>query len=465
MGINNSDSSEDPDLTKKPVKKDQMQKKTPSLSDELPIFNVLKKWGTKSPPCALLWGPAGPLEFISHVEKLGWTGLMATELEEIDWATVERIHCGISLKSQEGFHGFGGVPYILGLISYDDYSQSVDSTDKARESKSRAFIVKKGWKLIDWKYGIQVWKPIGTDVMHLHDFHIFADPSLKVKKRGRTGNPQSGLSLESHFPKDDYLKAVQEVLEAIRDGEYYQLNLLRYFKVHNVTRERLFSLFTQRSGPMGSWIQAGDLEIFSLSPERMLQVSRQGNNVILQANPIKGTTRRGETSYLDLELARNLIESPKNRAELAMIVDLMRNDFQRVCSTGTVNCQDFKLQTLANVHHLVGQVNGILKSNLTYGELFQKLLPGGSITGAPKIAVMKAIRKLERRPRGYFMGHTFLIDSEGNADCSILIRTMVRRGDDVSSNWEFAAGSGIVIQSNPDEEWDEIEAKASILTG
>jgi anthranilate/para-aminobenzoate synthase component I len=145
-----------------------------------------------------------------------------------------------------------------------------------------------------------------------------------------------------------------------------------------------------------------------------------------------------------------------------MIIDLMRNDLYRMARPGGVHVVDpGTVHSFANVHHLIGVVEASLRSDLSWGDIARALCPGGSITGAPKREVMLAIREYEQRERGYLMGHLIYVDAQtGRADASILIRTAVRLADGM---WEFAAGSGLVIHSQPEEEAAEVQAKARVI--
>jgi para-aminobenzoate synthetase component 1 len=144
-----------------------------------------------------------------------------------------------------------------------------------------------------------------------------------------------------------------------------------------------------------------------------------------------------------------------------MIIDLMRNDLNRICVPGTVKVKDAnRLVSFINVHHLVGAVTGQLRDGLKIQDFLTALCPGGSITGAPKIEVIRAIREFEGRPRGFFMGHAFMLDESGTFNSSILIRTLQKVA---GKDYEFSAGSGIVIHSDPKSERFEIDAKCNVL--
>lgn len=282
-----------------------------------------------------------------------------------------------------------------------------------------------------------------------------------------TGLPPAGppMTLESQGSDQDYLATVAAVQEDIRAGRFYQLNLLRYFRLHGLHRgQQLLERFATHAGPFGSWLRLCDgLEVISLSPERFVQGSLDGGNFRVITQPIKGTAPRFSDSALDQEAAQGLLASPKDRAELAMITDLMRNDLFRVCRSGSVRVErPFELQSFANVHHLVSTVSGWVQPQMTWQTFWERLCPGGSITGAPKVEVMKAIRTYEGRDRGYFMGNFFAWDpGRGHLDSSILIRTVVKRP---GGQYEFAAGSGIILGSEPEQEQAEIAAKSRVIT-
>lgn len=372
---------------------------------------------------------------------------------------MEQIKCGSPLTEQFEFSKPEcGIPYIVGLVSYDDYDSSLDEKALGKKNRSRVFWVKSGFRLTEGAGGVQSWEPIGLSppCRELQDYGM----SQFKNDHKLSASP---LTLKPAISDQAYLRLARRVLESIRNGEYYQLNLLRYFEVFGVEKSSLLQLFASRAGPMSCWVKTADVEIFSLSPEKMIEIYNENQNNVLRCFPIKGTAPRGKSPEEDLRLSNNLLVSLKNRAELAMIVDLMRNDFQKICKSGSVRADQTTLQTYSNVHHLVGQVQGYLRQNISYGEVFQSLFPAGSITGAPKIAVMNAIRKLEKRRRGYFMGHAFILEPNGRFNCSILIRTMARSTQSEANGWEFAAGSGIVIKSSPEEELEEIGVKSRII--
>lgn len=271
------------------------------------------------------------------------------------------------------------------------------------------------------------------------------------------------LRLEALAPEADYLRHVEGALAEIRAGRYYQINLLRYFRVlGDTTRQALADRLDLTGGPHAAAFDLPGLGLWSFSPERFVRIRPEGEELLAETRPIKGTIARGADPAADAEAANALLSSPKDGAELAMIVDLMRNDLARVSRRGSVEVQSpGHLLTLANVHHLEATVSSKLKPGLTLGELVAATCPGGSVTGAPKHEVMQAIREREGRDRGWFMGNAFYLDDSGAFDSSILIRTLARRAG--QKGYEFAAGSGIVVNSQPAAESREIDAKARVL--
>ncbi len=265
-------------------------------------------------------------------------------------------------------------------------------------------------------------------------------------------------------PESSYLADAGRALDEILAGRYYQINLLRFFRVlGDPKRAALAARLDRMGGPHAAVFEIPGLSLWSFSPERFIRMRPERDELIVETRPIKGTIARGVSESADRAAAATLQASSKDRAELAMIVDLMRNDLARVSRRGTVVVESRShLLTVANVHHLEATVTSRLQPGLTLGELLDATCPGGSVTGAPKREVMQAIREFEGRERGHFMGNAFYLDDSGGFDSSILIRTLARRVG--QKDYEFAAGSGIVVHSKPAAECREIDAKARVLT-
>ncbi len=251
--------------------------------------------------------------------------------------------------------------------------------------------------------------------------------------------------------------AVVAAKEYIAAGDVYQANLSRQWLARVApgtnASDIYASLCTANPGPFAGMARWGDYEIISSSPERLLQV-REG---IASTRPIAGTRPRSADSGEDAGLSAELFAHPKERAEHVMLIDLERNDLGRICKPGTVEVSEFMvLESYAHVHHIVSNVQGRLRDDITPGQAIAAVFPGGTITGCPKVRCMEIISALEQGPRGAYTGSFGYLNRDGSLDLNILIRTMVKDNDSVT----FRAGSGIVADSDPAAELDETRAKA-----
>ena len=250
---------------------------------------------------------------------------------------------------------------------------------------------------------------------------------------------------------EGYAAKVDRIREEIARGNVYQVNLTRQERWRCEGDPRGFArrLFEANPAPFSALLADPAFTVVSSSPERFLRI--EGGR--LTTRPIKGTAPRGRGPEEDARLAGELLASPKNRSELAMIVDLLRNDLTRVCRVPSVRVEAFPvLESYANVHHLVATVSGELRPGLTLAELLRGTFPGGSITGCPKLAAMGLIRELEAHPRLVYTGALGWCSHDlAQADFNLPIRTAWIAGKDVS----FGVGGGIVWDSDPNDEYLE----------
>jgi para-aminobenzoate synthetase component 1 len=260
----------------------------------------------------------------------------------------------------------------------------------------------------------------------------------------------------SNFRREEYLKAIGQAREYIAAGDIYQVNLSQRFH----TRSRLSPLGiyerlrASSPSPYSALLEMGERSLISSSPELFLQT--EGRRVVTR--PIKGTRPRGATPADDERLRAELLASPKDDAELAMIVDLERNDVGRVCEAGSVKVIEPKtLETHPTVHHLSATIEGTLKPGAGPVDLLRATFPGGSVTGAPKIRAMEIIDELEPTRRAAYTGAIGRIGFDGRVALSVAIRTVEKNGEDV---W-FQAVGGLVADSDPEREFDETIVKAS----
>jgi para-aminobenzoate synthetase component 1 len=284
--------------------------------------------------------------------------------------------------------------------------------------------------------------------------------------------PYDGALCEALSVSDGeaYEAAVAEVVERIVGGEIFQANIARAWTGRLAAGAHPFDLFARlradSPAPFSAYLRLPGRALVSNSPERFLKVT--GEDLSIETRPIKGTRPRGADQAEDARLIAELSASAKDRAENLMIVDLMRNDLARVSPPGSVAVPElFKIETFANVHHLVSTVTGRLAPGLASADLLRAAFPPGSITGAPKVQAMKVIAELET-PRGPYCGSLFWAGVDGALESSVLIRTVgleQDRAEQKDGGWrlEARAGAGIVADSDPRAERLETEAKFAAL--
>ncbi len=254
--------------------------------------------------------------------------------------------------------------------------------------------------------------------------------------------------LHSNFTRDQYRAIIRRAKDYIATGDIYQVNLSQRFQcaIHATPLELYHALRAANPAPYSAYLDIGDAQILSSSPECFLRMI--GRDVVTR--PIKGTLPRHR--HPD-----DLIRSAKDNAELLMITDLERNDLGRVCEFGSVHVPElFRVESFATVHHLVATVAGTLRPNVSHVQALRACFPGGSITGAPKIRAMEIIDELEPHARGVYCGAIGYFGHGGASHFNIAIRTIVHQ----SGLLTFHAGGGIVADSEPDAEYDETLAKA-----
>jgi para-aminobenzoate synthetase component 1 len=281
------------------------------------------------------------------------------------------------------------------------------------------------------------------------------DPGLYRDAFG-AGAPLPGRG--ANFTRERYLAAVARIREYIAAGDVYQVNLSQRF--HARSPRPPFDVYralrAASPAPYAAFLQYGRRAVLSSSPEQFLEL-REGRVV---TRPIKGTRRRGATPDEDERLACELMASPKDDAELAMIVDLERNDLGRVCEFGSVNVPAPKvLERHATVLHLSATIEGRVRRGLGPLDVLRAAFPGGSITGAPKIRAMEIIDEIEPTRRAFYTGAIGALGFDGSMNLSVAIRTLLADGPE----YYFQAGGGIVADSDPVSEYDESLTKAAAM--
>jgi anthranilate synthase component 1 len=270
----------------------------------------------------------------------------------------------------------------------------------------------------------------------------------------------SGGLLASGLAEPDpaeFLRAAEAALRHIAAGDIFQANLARHWSGQLAPGIQPWHVYRQlrstNPAPFAGLATFGDFAIASSSPERLVAV--RGRQV--ETRPIAGTRARDCAGGGEENARRELLASAKERAEHVMLIDLGRNDLGRVCEAGSVEVSEYMtIESYAHVHHIVSNVRGRLRADVTPGALLRAVFPGGTITGCPKVRCMEIISQLERSPRGAYTGSMGYLNRDGSCDFNILIRSIVLQGRRVS----LAAGSGIVADSDPQRELEETRAKA-----
>jgi para-aminobenzoate synthetase component 1 len=265
-------------------------------------------------------------------------------------------------------------------------------------------------------------------------------------------------TLRFNFTKEHYLNAIRHIKDYISAGDVYQVNLSHRIETHlDMPPYELYRILRSvNPAPFSCYLNFDDVAIISSSPERFLNIHAKH----VQTRPIKGTRPRGKDAKTDEVMKQELLSSPKDDAELTMIIDLERNDLGRVCDYGSVKVTERKvLETYPTVYHLVSTIEGDIHERYDLIDLLKATFPGGSITGAPKIRAMQIIDELEPTRRSVYTGAIGYICFNGDADLNIAIRTFITKDKTVY----FQVGSGIVADSDEEEEYEETMHKAKAL--
>lgn len=257
-----------------------------------------------------------------------------------------------------------------------------------------------------------------------------------------------------------YQDAFARIQHYIREGDIYQVNFTRRWQAEappRMSADQLYLNLREISpAPFGAYLGFDGCQVLSNSPEQFLRYNPADRQVLTK--PIKGTRPRSVDQRQDERLAQLLRNSPKDKAENLMIVDLLRNDLGRVCTPGTISTPSlFALESYATVHQLVSTVKGELAVDKDAVDLLQACFPGGSITGAPKLRAMQIIDELETQSRELYCGSVFRLGFDGALDSNITIRTVLRQRQQLY----YWAGGGIVADSGCQSEYQESHDKAA----
>ncbi|KQQ69385.1 anthranilate synthase component I family protein [Acinetobacter sp. Leaf130] len=266
-------------------------------------------------------------------------------------------------------------------------------------------------------------------------------------------------AIQPRWSKEQYFEAFYKIQEYIKAGDCYQINLTQEFKANFIGSllNKAEDLWNLTNAPYAGYLKLDQFELLSCSPELFIEFNQ---NKQIKTRPIKGTMPRYENIERDFISKQTLKNSQKDQAENVMIVDLLRNDLSIYANTGSVKTtQLFEIESFNQVHHMVSEIVATLKNDINPMQMLLSALPGGSITGAPKIRAMQIIEELEEEARGAYCGTLGYFNFDGTGRWNILIRSFQQYQNQLSL-W---AGGGITIASNAEAEYQESLDKISAM--
>ncbi|MCA9373563.1 MAG: aminodeoxychorismate synthase component I [Candidatus Gracilibacteria bacterium] len=414
-------------------------------------------------PFAVLWMDAIDREMVQVLQLKDFFGEPRSKAQILEkgqeWPVLEMLE-KFELKAQSPVPFCGGA---AGYVSYDYGCRFVGVNQKVFDDVGiPSYIFGMYDKVIAFDHEenqIYFLAIAETDVAaqrKLDEMERDLEKPIPFARKGSMGMLSSNVSQET------YIRKVKKVQEYLKSGDTYQVNFSQRFSGDcSLDPWTVYKRLAQQNpSPFACYFDYPDFQIVSCSPELLLR--KRGMKV--ESWPIKGTVARGRNPQEDEKNTQELIDSVKDDAELSMIVDLVRNDLGKVCEVGSVGVQSHRdVEHYSHVIHTVSRVSGKLDKKRTFFDLMQALFPGGSITGCPKKRTMEIIDELEDFKRGVYTGSAGFISFLGESDFNILIRTMLHKDGKV----HFHAGGGIVIDSDPEKEYqetlDKIEALRAVL--
>jgi para-aminobenzoate synthetase component 1 len=403
----------------------------------------LFRWASAQPYCVLLHGCGTQTDAFGTYDWL----LAVNKSHQTDYLkTVDALQ--LAIENQD---------WLFGAFSYE--AQSAFEPRMRRDPKAFLEVPETLFFVPDWvvaqRRGHQEVEVMKGDANQLwKEVKRYIDPPKQESK-------QPELNFQSNFTRERYHLTVEKVRQHIRQGDTYELNLTQCFRAEGRLNDPFgFWLALTETSPVpfagyGKW---QDLHLACASPERFLQL--QGDK--LRTQPIKGTSPRYSDRGEDEKSRQRLQNSPKEQAENVMIVDLSRNDLNRVCETGTVKVPHlFEVQPYRQVFQMVSTVEGRKKQDLSPLEIFGTVFPPGSMTGAPKIRTCELIEEMEGEGRGLYSGSLGYFDPIGNFDFNVVIRSLVFDGQ--RDALSYHVGGAVTWDSDPEDEYQETLLKASAI--
>jgi len=343
--------------------------------------------------------------------------------------------------------------YWVGYFGYDLKNQleTLSSRHANRLGFPDAFFAEPRW-IIDCQDGVATVTGEGDTDGLLAELLAYPVPEEKSIRPHQ---------IHCRVTPDEYKATVQQIQQAIRQGEVYELNYCVEFFAEQarLDPEAVYWALNERSPmPFSAFLRIGDRYLMGASPERFIK--KKGTR--LTSQPIKGTIRRGQTADEDDQLRAQLLNSEKERAENLMIVDLVRNDLARSAETGSVRVDElFGIYGFRHVFQMISTLSATLRSDCAWTDAIRNAFPMGSMTGAPKIRSMVLIDELENSRRGLYSGALGYVTPDNDFDFSVVIRSLLYNREQHYAS--FSVGSAITYDADPEQEWAECLLKAQAI--
>lgn len=346
--------------------------------------------------------------------------------------------------------------WLFGYMSYDLKNDTEAITSKNKDSlgfpELYFFQPKKIWLLKEEHIEAHYLKMVDDEI----DTDFVAISNTKLSK-----TESEYINFSPQWSKKDYVEKAKDILAHIQRGDIYEVNFCHEFFVEDIkidpysTFEALNSV---SKAPFSSFLKLEEFHALSASPERFMKKENQK----LISQPIKGTSKRGETEAEDLQLKTDLQNDPKEISENVMIVDLVRNDLSKTAEKKSVKVEELcKIYTYEQLHQMVSTIISEVKTDYSIAEILKSLFPMGSMTGAPKPSAMEIAERYESTKRGLYSGAIGYITPDNDFDFNVVIRTLLYNSDD--NYLSFMVGSALTSMADPEKEYEECLLKGKAL--
>ena len=388
------------------------------------------------------------MENICYLNSNDGTGILTFGIEtEIKSSGVN------SIEKLQSFLNENKDFYIFGCLSYDlkNDIENLNSTNfDGLEFPDLHF-----WKP---KYVVRLQKENYIFLQGEKNAEIFDFLNYFLEEETDANFHKFNIEFKSRTTKENYIENVKKIKASIQRGDVYEVNYCQEFYAENVEikypLDTYFKLNNISKAPFSGFLQLDDYLVFCGSPERYIQ--KKENKLISQ--PIKGTAARNENEIIDNLNKETLEISQKERSENVMIVDLVRNDFSKIATKGSVNVEELcKVYSFATVHQMISTIACEPRATTSFTDIIRATFPMGSMTGAPKVSAMELIEKHEDFKRGLYSGSIGYISPNGDFDFNVVIRSLIYNRK--TNYLSCAVGGAITIQSDPEAEFEECQIK------